>query len=417
MARRKTNEEFTNEVYDLVGNEYIFLEKYIRDGTKNKIMETTIDDYNTFSQKCNSLIELGLLSLEKSTQEYDANDNVFVIKEPRVTFNIKNKNKKIQSTVSELKFIDLFAGIGGIRKGFEDDFTKCVFSSEWDKYAAKTYEANYGEKPHGDITKIDEKDIPDHDVLLAGFPCQPFSHIGKREGFAHETQGTLFFDVLRILKEKQPKMFLLENVKGLLTNDNGETFRIILENLNDLGYSVFYEVMDAQDFGLPQRRERILIVGFHPGLGIDSFTFPKGNTEIRVPINSILEHGPKGYSISKHLQENYLFKKDDGKPQVVDFDSTIQVNTLVASYHKIQRLTGTFVKDGETGLRLFSELELKRMMGFPEDFIVPVSRTQMYRQFGNSVAVPMIKAVADAMKSRLIEAEMGTIEEDRTIAL
>ena len=417
MARRKTNEEFTNEVYDLVGNEYIFLEKYIRDGTKNKIMETTIDDYNTFSQKCNSLIELGLLSLEKSTQEYDANDNVFVIKEPRVTFNIKNKNKKIQSTVSELKFIDLFAGIGGIRKGFEDDFTKCVFSSEWDKYAAKTYEANYGEKPHGDITKIDEKDIPDHDVLLAGFPCQPFSHIGKREGFAHETQGTLFFDVLRILKEKQPKMFLLENVKGLLTNDNGETFRIILENLNDLGYSVFYEVMDAQDFGLPQRRERILIVGFHPSLGIDSFTFPKGNTEIRVPINSILEHGPKGYSISKHLQENYLFKKDDGKPQVVDFDSTIQVNTLVASYHKIQRLTGTFVKDGETGLRLFSELELKRMMGFPEDFIVPVSRTQMYRQFGNSVAVPMIKAVADAMKSRLIEAEMGTIEEDRTIAL
>jgi DNA (cytosine-5)-methyltransferase 1 len=212
-------------------------------------------------------------------------------------------------------------------------------------------------------------------------------------------------------------MFLLENVKGLLTNDNGETFRIILENLNDLGYSIFYEVMDAQDFGLPQRRERILIVGFHPGLGIDSFTFPKGNTEIRVPINSILEHGPKGYSISKHLQENYLFKKDDGKPQVVDFDSTIQVNTLVASYHKIQRLTGTFVKDGETGLRLFSELELKRMMGFPEDFIVPVSRTQMYRQFGNSVAVPMIKAVADAMKSRLIEAEMGTIEEDRTIAL
>ena len=390
---------------------------YITEDLYDKIMETTIDDYNTFSQKCNSLIELGLLSLEKSTQEYDANDNVFVIKEPRVTFNIKNKNKKIQSTVSELKFIDLFAGIGGIRKGFEDDFTKCVFSSEWDKYAAKTYEANYGEKPHGDITKIDEKDIPDHDVLLAGFPCQPFSHIGKREGFAHETQGTLFFDVLRILKEKQPKMFLLENVKGLLTNDNGETFRIILENLNDLGYSVFYEVMDAQDFGLPQRRERILIVGFHPGLGIDSFTFPKGNTEIRVPINSILEHGPKGYSISKHLQENYLFKKDDGKPQVVDFDSTIQVNTLVASYHKIQRLTGTFVKDGETGLRLFSELELKRMMGFPEDFIVPVSRTQMYRQFGNSVAVPMIKAVADAMKSRLIEAEMGTIEEDRTIAL
>jgi len=391
---------------------------YITDDLYDKVMETTIDDYNTFSQKCNSLIELGLSTIDKTIQEYEVdNSNIFVIKEHKSVFGIKDRDKKTQSKFNVLKFIDLFAGIGGIRKGFEDEFTKCVFSSEWDKYAVKTYEANYGEKPHGDITKINEKDIPDHDVLLAGFPCQPFSHIGKREGFAHETQGTLFFDVLRILKEKEPKMFLLENVKGLLTNDNGETFRIILENLKSLGYSVFYEVMDAQDFGLPQRRERVLIVGFHPGLGIDSFTFPKGNTEIRVPINSILEHGPKGYSISKHLQENYLFKKDDGKPQVVDFDSTIQVNTLVASYHKIQRLTGTFVKDGETGLRLFSELELKRMMGFPEDFIVPVSRTQMYRQFGNSVAVPMIKAVADAMKSRLIEAEMGTIEEDRTIAL
>ena len=316
-----------------------------------------------------------------------------------------------------MKFIDLFAGIGGIRKGFEDKSTKCVFSSEWDKYASKTYEANYGEKPHGDITKIDEKDIPNHDVLLAGFPCQPFSNIGKREGFDHETQGTLFFDVLRILKEKQPKMFLLENVKGLLTNDNGETFRIIKENLNDLGYSVFYEVMDAQNFGLPQRRERILIVGFHPSLEINDFTFPKGDTKTRVPINSILEHMPKGYSISKHLQESYLFKKDDGKPQVVDFDSAIQVNTLVASYHKIQRLTGTFVKDGETGLRLFSELELKRMMGFPDDFIVPVSRTQMYRQFGNSVAVPMIKAVADAMKERLISAEMKAMNKKKSIAL
>lgn len=391
---------------------------YITDDLYDKVMETTIDDYNTFSQKCNSLIELGLSTIDKTIQEYEVdNSNIFVIKEHKSVFGIKDRDKKTQSKFNVLKFIDLFAGIGGIRKGFEDEFTKCVFSSEWDKYAVKTYEANYGEKPHGDITKINEKDIPDHDVLLAGFPCQPFSHIGKREGFAHETQGTLFFDVLRILKEKEPKMFLLENVKGLLTNDNGETFRIILENLKSLGYSVFYEVLDAQDFGLPQRRERVLIVGFHPQLKVDSFNFPKGNPEVRVPINSILEHQPKGYSISKHLQENYLFKKDDGKPQVVDFNSTIQVNTLVATYHKIQRLTGTFVKDGETGLRLFSELELKRLMGFPEDFIVPVSRTQMYRQFGNSVAVPMIKAVADAMKSRLISAEMEIEKKKNPIAL
>jgi len=391
---------------------------YITDELYDKVMETVIDDYNTFSKKCNSLIELGLSCIDKKTQEYEVDDdNFLIVKEPKSVYYIKDNNKKIQGMNNTLEFIDLFAGIGGIRKGFEDESTKCVFSSEWDKYAAKTYEANFGEKPHGDITKINEKDIPNHDVLLAGFPCQPFSHIGKREGFAHETQGTLFFDVLRILKEKQPKMFLLENVKGLLTNNNGETFRIILENLKRLGYSVFYEVLDAQDFGLPQRRERVLIVGFHPCLEVDSFMFPKGNPDVRVPINSILEHQPKGYSISKHLQENYLYKKDDGKPQVVDFNSSIQVNTLVATYHKIQRLTGTFVRDGETGLRLFSELELKRMMGFPDDFIVPVSRTQMYRQFGNSVAVPMIKAVANAMKSRLILAEMEMEKKKNLIAL
>lgn len=301
----------------------------------------------------------------------------------------------------KLTFIDLFAGVGGIRKGFEDDNTQCVFSSEWDKFSSKTYEANYGEVPAGDITQINEEDIPRHDVLLAGFPCQPFSNIGKREGFGHETQGTLFFDVLRILKYHMPKMFLLENVPGLLTIQKGETFKIILENLESLGYSVFYDVLDAQNFGLSQVRKRVVIVGFHPDLNISSFAFPQGNPELRVPVSSILEDAPLGYSISEHLQTSYLFKKDDGKPQVVDKNSNIQVKTLVASYHKIQRLTGTFVRGGETGLRLFSELECKRLMGFPDDFIIPVSRTQMYRQMGNSVAVPMMKSVADAMKEEL----------------
>lgn len=309
--------------------------------------------------------------------------------------------KKRIETEDKLTFIDLFAGIGGIRQGFEDKNTRCVFSSEWDKYSSKTYEANYGDTPYGDITQISEKDIPKHDVLLAGFPCQPFSHIGKREGFGHETQGTLFFDVLRILKYHMPKMFLLENVPGLLTIQKGETFRIILENLESLGYSVFFEVLNAQDFGLPQVRKRVVIVGFHPDLNISTFAFPQGNKELRVPISSILEQNPNGYSISKHLQESYLFKKNDGKPQIVDTDSDIQVKTLVASYHKIQRLTGTFVRGGETGLRLFSELECKRLMGFSDDFIIPVSRTQMYRQMGNSVAVPMMREVAKAMKEEL----------------
>lgn len=337
------------------------------------IQNLKIEDCSSFSSKCEYLL-------------YEGFNKV-----------VKQKN----SIDNKLKFIDLFAGIGGIRQGFEDENTKCVFSSEWDKYSAKTYESNYGDTPYGDITQISEEDIPNHDVLLAGFPCQPFSHIGKREGFGHETQGTLFFDVLRILKYHMPKMFLLENVPGLLTIQNGETFRIILENLESLGYSVFYEVLNAQDFGLPQVRKRVVIVGFHPELNISSFAFPQGNKELRVPISSILEDNPKGYSISKHLQESYLFKKNDGKPQIVDEDSDIQVKTLVASYHKIQRLTGTFVKGGETGLRLFSELECKRLMGFSDDFIIPVSRTQMYRQMGNSVAVPMMREVANAMKEEL----------------
>ena len=341
-----------------------------------QIQSLEIKGYESFSSKCQHLIEEGYKTIME----------------------IENKAS------SKLTFIDLFAGIGGIRQGFEDQNTKCVFSSEWDKFSAKTYEANYGEAPYGDITQINEKDIPKHDVLLAGFPCQPFSNIGKRQGFGHETQGTLFFDVLRILRYHMPKMFLLENVPGLLPIQKGETFRVILENLEDLGYTVFYDVLDAQNFGLPQVRKRVVIVGFHPDLNISSFAFPQGSNEVRVPVSSILEKKPKGYDISEHLQQYYLFKKDDGKPQVIDNTSDIQVKTLVASYHKIQRLTGTFIKEGDTGLRLFSELECKRLMGFPDDFLIPVSRTQMYRQMGNSVAVPMIKEVADAMKEELFMA-------------
>lgn len=361
---------------------------YISNELYQSIMDTSFKNCNGFSQKCIRLIELGLKN-NKLKEE-----NIFSTNQ-----NLAEYNKKIDN--SNLTFIDLFAGIGGIRMGFEDENTKCVFSSEWDKFASMTYEANYGEKPYGDITKINEEDIPDHDVLLAGFPCQPFSNIGKREGFLHETQGTLFFDILRILKKKLPKMFLLENVKGLLNIDNGKTFDTIIKSLRSLKYSVFYEVLDAQNFGLAQKRERIMIVGFRKDLNITEFKFPKGNLNQKIPICSILEHNPKGYSISEHLQKNYLFKKNDGKPQIVDFNTNAPAKTLVATYHKIQRLTGTFVKDGETGVRLFSELELKRLMGFPDDFKVPVSRTQMYKQFGNSVAVPMIKEVACTMKTYL----------------
>lgn len=350
---------------------------YLNRELVEKINQINVDECNSFSQKCNELLMRGLNS------------------------KIETERKIILD--GKLKFIDLFAGIGGIRKGFEDENTVCVFSSEWDKFAQQTYLENYGELPAGDITQINEKDIPNHNVLLAGFPCQPFSMIGKREGFEHATQGTLFFDVLRIIKEKKPEAFLLENVQGLLTIQKGETFKIIMNSLNEVGYDVQYKVLDAQNFGLPQVRKRVVIVGFRSDLNITGFNIPEGDKTIREPIGKILEDGPQGYSISKHLQENYLFKKDDGKPQIVDKNSNIQVKTLVATYHKIQRLTGTFVRDNnvDTGLRLFSQLECKRLMGFPDDFKIPVSRTQMYHQFGNSVAVPMMKAVANAMKKQL----------------
>ena len=302
--------------------------------------------------------------------------------------------------MEKLKFIDLFAGIGGIRMAFEDKTTNCVFSSEWDKFSQKTYAANFNELPFGDITKIDAEEIPKHDILLAGFPCQPFSKIGKKEGFKNATQGTLFFDVVRILDFHRPKAFLLENVTGILTNDNVKTMQVILGALNELGYDVNYEILNAADFGLPQNRRRVIFVGFLKNLDI-SFEFPKGDPNTKVPISDILEDNVDGYSISEHLQESYLFKKNDGKPQIVDTNSNIQVNTLVASYHKIQRITGTFVRGGKTGLRLLTKNECLQLQGFPLSFKMPVSRTQMYRQLGNSVSIPVIKSVADRMKAAL----------------
>ena len=177
--------------------------------------------------------------------------------------------------MDKLKYIDLFAGVGGIRLGFDDENTECVFSSEWDKFAQQTYEANFREKPAGDIKQIKASDIPNHDVLLGGFPCQPFSNIGKRNGFSDENQGTLFFDILRILQYHQPSMFLLENVPGILTIDGGKTFEVIMESLENAGYNVFYDVLDAKNFGLAQNRKRVIFVGFHKGLGIDEFIFRK----------------------------------------------------------------------------------------------------------------------------------------------
>lgn len=308
-------------------------------------------------------------------------------------YSTKNPLYKIEG---KIKFIDLFAGIGGMRAAFTSDKSQCVFSSEWDKYAKITYQENFGEVPYGDINLIEPKDIPDHDILLAGFPCQPFSTIGKREGFLHKTQGTLFDSIVTILEVKKPFCFLLENVPGLMTHDRGRTFQIILETLDLLNYDLRYAVLDASLFNLPQVRERIYIVGFKRNYLSSriKFSFPIGKKN-DVYIADFIESNVRGYSISNHLQSTYLFKKNDGRPQIVDRTSKIKVKTLVSTYHKIQRLTGTFVKDGETGMRLLTQNECKAIMGFDRDFSFPVSRTQMYRQLGNSVAIPVVKAIAN----------------------
>ncbi len=319
-------------------------------------------------------------------------------------------------------FADLFAGIGGFRIALESIGGECVFSSEWDKYAQATYKANFGHTPNGDITQISPSAIPDIDILTAGFPCQPFSSIGKREGFEHPTQGTLFYDVVKILKEKKPKAFILENVEGLVTHDGGKTLSIILDTLSvsingqylflskpDVRYHVFWRVLDAKDYGVPQIRKRIFIIGISEDISTDipNFNFPSPLPHKEF-IDSYVEENVSGYSISKHLQNSYLFKINDGRPELINRESKIQVKTLCSTYHKIQRLTGTFVKDGETGIRLLSENECKAIMGYPQSFIIPVSRTQMYRQFGNSVAVPVVCTVAKSLTNCLNEYQATT---------
>ena len=291
-------------------------------------------------------------------------------------------------------FIDLFAGIGGFRLAMEANGGRCVYSSEWDDAAKQTYYANYGEVPYGDITKVDPADIPNFDILTGGFPCQPFSSIGKREGFKHKTQGTLFFFIAKIIEQKKPKVFLLENVPGLLSHQEGKTFETIMDVLkNELGYFVYTNVLNSADFKVPQERKRLYFVGFRKDLSIGNYSFPKACNH-KVGIGQFIEKNAEGPSISEHLQKSYLFKKDDGHPEIIDEKSDFPVKTLVATYHKIQRITGTFVKGGKTGLRLLTERECRAIMGFPNNFIIPVSRTQMYHQFGNSVAVPVVTAIS-----------------------
>ena len=329
---------------------------------------------------------------------------------------------------SKFRFIDLFAGIGGIRLGFEAHGGQCVFTSEWNKFSKKTYLENFLESSShtfvGDITTIDEKDIPDHEVLLAGFPCQPFSiagvskknALGRPHGFECTTQGTLFFDVARIIAEKKPKAFLLENVKNLLSHDKGNTFKVILQTLREeLGYEVHHKVVDGQHF-VPQHRERILIAGFKDktefswadlklpekgSIKLSTILHPQDRSEYPeepyttgkvAKVNSKYTLTPKLWAYLQAYAEKH--KKAGGLAGLVDSDSVAR--TLSARYYKDG--SEILVSQGERKRpRRLTPRECARLMGFPDSFKIPVSDTQAYRQFGNSVVIPVMQEIARIM--------------------
>lgn len=303
----------------------------------------------------------------------------------------------------QFKYIDLFAGIGGIRMPFQNLGGKCVFSSEIDKYAAQTYEANYGEKPSGDITKIEASTIPNFDILLAGFPCQAFSIAGKRKGF-EDTRGTMFFEVERILEEKKPKSFLLENVKGLTNHEHGRTFKVMLDILeNKLGYKVYYKILNAKNFGLPQNRERIMIVGFK-NHNIN-FEFPSElNEETKVGDILVDNPDPK-YTISDKIWESHQLRKERNRAKGNGFgyclfnENSPYTSTISARYYK-DGSEILIAQDGKNPRKL-TPREAARLQGYPDTFKIVVSDTQAYKEFGNSVPVNMINAVAQSMYKSL----------------
>jgi DNA (cytosine-5)-methyltransferase 1 len=336
------------------------------------------------------------------------------------------------------RFIDLFAGIGGIRLAFEEIGGRCVFTSEWDAYAQKTYAANFpgGHQIAGDITKVHEDDVPDHDVLLAGFPCQPFSiagvskknALGRAHGFADETQGTLFFDVARIIAARRPRAFLLENVKNLQSHDRGNTFAVIQRTLRDeLGYDVHWRVIDGAHF-VPQHRERIIIVGFREPKAFDWNALQLADKGA-VRLGTILHRtdgvepviGPDEgrffdhatnrvhdkYTLTDHLWrylQDYA-AKHKAKGNGFGFG-------LVGAEDITRTLSARYYKDGSEILvqqrgrknpRRLTPRECARLMGFPDTFKIPVSDTRAYKQFGNSVVVPVVKEVARVMKQFVCE--------------
>lgn len=336
---------------------------------------------------------------------------------------LKQQNKDQIPDNADFRFIDLFAGIGGMRLAYESAGGHCVYSNEWNKYSQQTYYANFGEQPDGDITKVDENTIPDHDVLVAGFPCQPFSiagvskkqSMGRATGFEDKTQGTLFFDVCRILKVKRPKAFMLENVKNLCSHDRGRTFKVITESLEELNYEVFFEVLDGQNY-VPQHRERIIIVGFDRERYGKDIKFEFGITpaspkplmkdilekkvEDKYTLSDKLWDYLQGYA-AKHKAAGNGFGYGIADPNGVS-------RTLSARYYK----DGSEILIEQRGKnpRRLTPRECARLQGFPETFKIPVSDTQAYKQFGNSVVVPLMANVAQLVVSKMNEMDQKIVE-------
>ena len=306
---------------------------------------------------------------------------------------------------NNFRFIDLFAGIGGIRLGFESAGGHCVFSSEFDENACKTYEANFGEHPSGDITKIASDDIPDFDILLGGFPCQAFSIIGKKEGFDNETCGTLFFEIERILRDKKPKAFMLENVRNLTAHDNGKTFQVIRKHLEKLGYNVYAKVLNALDYGVPQKRERIIIVGFKDDI---MFTFPEPvPTHKRKTLKDILETDVDDkYYVKENIKNSRLLRlKDSNYPKPYISHENMAGSITPHPYSSCLRAGASANYILINDERRPTEREMLRLQGFPDDFKIVVSYSHIKHQTGNSVAVPVISAVAKQMISYLKQYE------------
>ena len=316
--------------------------------------------------------------------------------------------KSSKMSWKNFRFIDLFAGIGGIRLGFESVGGRCVFSSEFDEDACITYEANFHEHPAGDITKISAKDIPDFDILLGGFPCQSFSIIGKKEGFANETCGTLFFDIERILKEKRPPAFMLENVKNLKSHDNGKTYRIIKSHLENLGYKVYESVLNSLDYGVPQKRERIFIVGFLDNV---HFEFPKAvPLNERKTLSDILETNvDKKYFVNQRIKESRLERlKDKNFPKPYISHENMAGSVTPHPYSSCLRAGASANYILINDERRPTEREMLRLQGFPDDYKIVLPYGKIKKQCGNSVSVPVISAVAGEMiKSLQRYAEYG----------